>query len=45
MYLYGSHARGAGDIESDVDVLIVLENVDDHWEEIQLVFPHAALTS
>lgn len=34
-YLYGSRARGEGGGDSDVDVLIVLRNFVDYWEEIQ----------
>lgn len=35
VYLFGSHARGDADSESDVDVLIVLDRVDDYSREIQ----------
>ena len=35
LYLYGSRARQEGVPESDVDVLIVLKNFEDYWEEIQ----------
>ena len=31
MYLYGSYARGEQDAESDVDVLVVLNEVPDYW--------------
>jgi len=34
VYLFGSHARDEGDEESDVDVLIVLDRVDNYSEEI-----------
>lgn len=35
LYLYGSHARGEEGAESDLDVLIVLSNFRDYWEEVQ----------
>ena len=35
LYLFGSHARNEADDESDVDVLIVLDRVDDYSEEIR----------
>lgn len=35
VYLFGSHARGEADEESDVDVLIVLDRVDRYTEEIE----------
>ena len=34
VYLFGSHARGEADEESDVDILIVLDEVEDHSKEI-----------
>ncbi len=34
VYLFGSHARGEADEESDIDVLIVLDRVDNYSEEI-----------
>jgi predicted nucleotidyltransferase len=34
VYLFGSHARGEADTESDVDVLIVLDRVDRYALEI-----------
>lgn len=35
VYLFGSHARGEADEESDIDVLIVLDRVDNHSQEIE----------
>ena len=34
IYLFGSHARGEAGQDSDVDVLIVLDRVDNYSEEI-----------
>jgi type I restriction enzyme S subunit len=34
VYLFGSHARGEADEESDIDVLIVLDRVDNYSQEI-----------
>lgn len=34
LYLFGSHARDEADEESDVDVMIVLDRVDDYSTEI-----------
>lgn len=34
MYLFGSYARHEADEESDVDVLIVLDRVDNYSKEI-----------
>jgi predicted nucleotidyltransferase len=34
LYLYGSYARGEEDAESDVDVLVVLDEVGDYAAEI-----------
>jgi predicted nucleotidyltransferase len=34
VYLFGSHARGDADDESDVDVLIVLDRVEHYSREI-----------
>lgn len=34
VYLFGSHARGEADEESDVDVLIVLDRVDGYCGEV-----------
>jgi len=35
VYLYGSHARGTASPESDMDVLIVLREFTDYWQEIK----------
>lgn len=35
VYLFGSHARGEADEESDVDVLIVLDRVERYSGEIE----------
>ena len=35
VYLFGSYARGEADEESDIDVLIVLDRVDDYSSEIE----------
>jgi predicted nucleotidyltransferase len=35
VYLFGSYARGEADEESDVDVLIVLDRVDNYAQEIE----------
>jgi predicted nucleotidyltransferase len=35
VYLFGSYARGEADAESDVDVLIVLDQIDHTWDEIR----------
>ncbi len=35
VYLYGSYARHQEEVESDVDVLIVLKNYADFWEEVR----------
>jgi predicted nucleotidyltransferase len=34
VYLFGSHARGDADEESDIDVLIVLDRVENYSKEI-----------
>lgn len=34
VYLFGSYARGEADDESDMDVLIVLDRVDNYSQEI-----------
>jgi len=35
LYLYGSFADGKEDLESDLDLAVVLEDFDDYWEEVQ----------
>ena len=35
VYLYGSYARNQEDVESDVDLLIILKEYKDFWEEVQ----------
>jgi len=35
LYLYGSYANRQEDPESDVDVVIVLKDYVDYWEEVQ----------
>ncbi len=39
LYMYGSYARGGQDIESDVDVLIVLDRVEHYAYEIDRTGP------
>jgi len=34
LYIYGSYARGEEDRESDLDVLVVLDAIDDYGDEI-----------
>ncbi|MCX7914756.1 MAG: nucleotidyltransferase domain-containing protein [Verrucomicrobiae bacterium] len=35
VYLYGSHARHTAQPESDMDVLVVLRDFTDYWQEIK----------
>lgn len=39
LFLYGSHARGEADPDSDIDVLVVLDHYNNVWEEIQRTSP------
>ena len=39
VYLYGSYARAAAGPESDLDVLIVLRDFQDYWQEINRTGP------
>ncbi|QWR77847.1 nucleotidyltransferase domain-containing protein [Candidatus Magnetomonas plexicatena] len=36
VYIFGSYARGDSDLESDVDVLVVLDTVGNYAEEVDL---------
>jgi uncharacterized protein len=35
LYLFGSYARGEAEPGSDLDVLVVLDEVGSYWEEIE----------
>jgi predicted nucleotidyltransferase len=35
LYVFGSHARGTADADSDLDVLVVLDRIDDYSAEIE----------
>jgi predicted nucleotidyltransferase len=35
LYIYGSHARGVAERDSDVDVLLVLDRVDNYFAELE----------
>lgn len=37
LYLYGSAARGEMTSDSDVDLLILLTHIDDHWKERHVI--------
>lgn len=45
VYLYGSHARGEEDEESDVDVLVVLDELQSYGAEIERTSHAVAGTS
>jgi len=34
LYLYGSYARKDADVESDVDILIILDKIENYGDEI-----------
>lgn len=37
LILFGSRARGDDDQESDVDLLVVLDNLEDYWTELRQI--------
>jgi predicted nucleotidyltransferase len=39
VYLFGSHARNEADAESDVDVLVVLDRVEQYSSEVSVTGP------
>jgi len=39
VYLFGSHARGDADPESDADVLVVLDRIDRYGTEVERTGP------
>jgi len=39
VYLFGSHARNEADTESDVDVLVVLDQVEQYGREVSVTGP------
>lgn len=44
IYLYGSYARGKADAESDVDVLVILDQFDHYASEVDRTFSLKNLT-
>lgn len=45
LYLFGSHARGEAEPDSDVDVAVVLDDYESVWEEIHRMSDIAARLS
>lgn len=43
--LYGSHARGEATEQSDIDLLIVLKDFKEFWEEFHRISPTASSVS
>jgi len=45
LILYGSHARGEGDSDSDIDLLVILDDFEDFWHEFKLISKMAGALS
>ena len=45
VYLYGSYARHEADDESDVDILVVLDEFEDYFEEVEKTSEFSAACS
>jgi len=43
--LYGSRARGDAEEDSDIDVLVILKEYKDFWEELRRIDPIAGAVS